>query len=103
MNDQKSGDKGRADLLASKGLGALSSEAEVAEALRSLGWSATHSVYFKDADMGKIREIDVVGELFWSRPATPAQLEALNVSAAKVQSGVALLVECKSASGSHLI
>lgn len=71
----------------------LTGEQEIAMKLRQLGWAAEQGCYYNDTKLGKVRELDVVAEQMWVRD--------FDGDTQRVR--LRLLVECKSASGYHIL
>jgi len=71
----------------------LEAERRVARDLSDQKWSVTHSCFFTDPETNKLREVDVVAHQSWERVRRTRHTHCqLN-----------LVVECKSASGYHIL
>lgn len=80
-------------LASSEAFRTLRSELSAVEAMRTHGWAASHSPYYKDVVTGKLRELDAVGRRLWEKNRKPT----------KTLARVNLFVEVKSASDFHVL
>jgi len=71
----------------------LLAERQVSDILSKHKWHSVHSSYYTDPDTKKLREIDVIARQTWIR-------KSKNISN---YAQLALVIECKSAAGYHVI
>jgi hypothetical protein len=80
-------------ILKSSAWQSLRQEQQVARVLTGLEWSVVHSAFYTDAETRKFREVDVIARQSWAR-AYRGQ---------KIYGQVFAVVECKSATGYHIL
>jgi hypothetical protein len=71
----------------------LLAERQVSDILTEHKWHSVHSSYYTDPDTNKLREIDVIARQTWVR-------KVKNISN---YAQLAMVIECKSAAGYHVI